>query len=160
MIVVSDSSVLIALSRIGHLGLLKSLYSKIMIPQAVYDEVVQAEEERPGSAEVLAADWIEVQQVTDRVAVTLLREQLDRGESEAIVLAIEAEAQALLIDEARGRRIAQAKGLAHIGTVGIVVLAKRQGLVDSATALLDELMAVGFRMDSRLYERAKALAEE
>ena len=160
MIVVSDSSVLIALSRIGHLGLLKSLYSKIMIPQAVYDEVVQAEEERPGSAEVLAADWIEVQQVTDRVAVTLLREQLDRGESEAIVLAIEAEAQALLIDEARGRRIAQARGLAHIGTVGIVVLAKRQGLVDSATALLDELMAVGFRMDSRLYERAKALAEE
>jgi uncharacterized protein len=151
MIVVSNSSPLIALSHIGQLALLRSLYSKLFIPQAVYDEVVRAEEDRPGSTEVFAAEWIEIQKVKDQTAVLLLREQLDQGESEAIVLALEAKAQVLLIDEARGRRIAQSRGLPHIGTVGVLVLAKRQGLIKSATSLLDELSAVGFRMSPQLY---------
>lgn len=160
MMVVSDSSPLIALSKIGQFELLKSLYTQLLIPQAVYNEVVKAENNRPGAAEVFSADWIEVQKVTDQTAVLLLREQLDQGESEAIVLALEAKAQVLLIDEARGRRIAQARGLADIGTVGVIVLAKRRGLIESATTLLDELSAVGFRMSAQLYQQAKKLAGE
>jgi len=160
MIVVSDSSPLIAFSQIGRLELLRSLYAQLLIPQAVYDEVVSAEKSRPGSAEVFAADWIKVQKVSDQTAVLLLREQLDQGESEAIVLALETKAEALLIDEARGRRIAQSRGLPHIGTVGVIVLAKRRGMIEAATALLDELSAVGFRMSPQLYRRAKDLAGE
>ncbi|HIK46895.1 MAG TPA: DUF3368 domain-containing protein, partial [Leptolyngbyaceae cyanobacterium M65_K2018_010] len=148
MLVVSNSSPLIALARLSHLDWLRSLYGEIWIPQAVYQEVVQAGKGREGSAAVDSAPWITVHTVQDEIAVDLLRDQLDRGESEAIVLAIEAQAQLLLIDEARGRRIAQSRGLTHIGTIGIVVLAKRQNLILSGTAILDQLIKIGFRMDS------------
>lgn len=159
MLVVSNSSPLIALARLSYLDLLQSLYNEIKIPQAVYQEVVQAGKGQEGSAAVDSAPWITVQTVKDVIAVDLLRDQLDRGESEAIVLALETQAQLLLIDESRGRRIAQSRGLTHIGTVGIVVLAKRQNLIQSGTIILDQLIKIGFRMDTSLYERAKALME-
>ena len=98
--------------------------------------------------------------IQDSIAVKLLQEQLDRGESEAIVLALEISAQLLLIDEARGRRIAQSRGITHIGTIGILILAKRQKLIPSGTLLLDQLSEIGFRMDSSLYKRAKNLMGE
>lgn len=160
MLVVSNSSPLIALARLSYLDLLQSLYSEILIPQAVYQEVVHAGKGREGAAAVDSAPWITVQTVQDTIAVDLLRDQLDRGESEAIVLALETQAQLLLIDEARGRRIAQSRGLTHIGTVGIIVLAKRQNLIQSGTPILDQLITIGFRMDTSLYKRAKALMEE
>lgn len=131
MLVVSNSSPLIALARLSYLDLLQALYGEIVIPQAVYQEVVQGGNGRAGSAAVQVAPWISTQTVRDTIAVDILREQLDRGESEAIVLALETQAQLLLIDEARGRRIAQSRRLTHIGTVGIIVLAKRRNLIPS-----------------------------
>jgi predicted nucleic acid-binding protein len=157
MLVVSNSSPLIALARLSYLDLLHSLYNEILIPQAVYQEVVQTGKGREGAAAVEAAPWITVQTVQDSVAVELLRDQLDRGESEAIVLAMEGKAQLLLIDEARGRRIAQSRGLTHVGTVGVIVLAKRKNLIPFGTTVLDQLIEIGFRMDASLYQRAKAL---
>lgn len=64
------------------------------------------------------------------------------------------------MDEARGRRIAQSKNLAHIGTVGILVLAKRQGLLSSITPALDQLITAGFRMNGDLRKTAQRLAGE
>jgi len=110
--------------------------------------------------EVEAADWIQVVNIHDRTATELLRERLDQGESEAIVLTIELEANLLLMDEARGRRVAQAQGLNQIGTVGILVLAKRKKLITAVTPLLDNLVASGFRMGEQLYHAAQELANE
>ena len=69
MLVVSNSSPLIALARLSHLDLLQSLYSEIQIPQAVYQEVVQAGKGREGSAAVDSASWISVQTVQDAIAL-------------------------------------------------------------------------------------------
>jgi len=160
MLVVSNSSPLIALARLAQLELLQALYDEVLIPSAVYQEVVQAGKGREDAVAVGSASWITVQTVQDTLAVDLLRDQLDQGESEAIVLALETKADLLLIDEARGRRIAQSRGLTHIGTVGIIVLAKRKKLIPSGTAMLDQLIDIGFRMDTPLYERAKALMQE
>ena len=160
MIVVADAGPLIALAQIGHFGLLESLYGRLRIPPAVRDEVAIPGRGRPGSAEVASAAWIEVFEPQDRTAVGLLRERLDLGESQAIVLAIELNADLLLMDEARGRRVAEARGLNKTGTVGTLIFAKRRGLIPAVAPLLDELLARGFRMSKELYRSAQALAGE
>jgi uncharacterized protein len=160
MTVVSNSSPLIALARIGQFELLRLLYQELLIPPAVRSEVVRFGEERIGAVELERADWIQTVAVSDRTAVELLRERLDLGESEAIILAIETKAQLLLIDEARGRRVAQTQGLNHLGPVGILVLSKRRGLVEAVTPLLNDLIAAGFRMNEELYRTALELAGE
>jgi predicted nucleic acid-binding protein len=87
MIVVSDTTPLIGLAIIGRFDLLHQLFDKIYIPQAVYDEAVVSSREQGGAkSEVVAADWIEVIQVADRLAVDVLLDELDLGEAEAIIV--------------------------------------------------------------------------
>ncbi len=151
MIVVANAGPCIALARIGHLQLLYSVYGRLHIPQAVYDEVVTWGHLRAGAREIASAEWVHLTQVRDPEAVQFLQERLDRGESEAVVLAIELKADILLIDEARGRRVAETRGLSTIGTLGTLVVAKSRGLIPSVTPLLAELRASGFRMSEKLY---------
>lgn len=160
MTVVANAGPLIALARIGHFALLRLLYNELYIPTAVRDEVVLFGETRPGAIELEVAEWIHIVTIGNQTAVQLLRERLDRGESEAIVLAIELEAELLLIDEARGRRVAQAQGLNYIGTVGVLIQARQNRLIAAVTPLLDELMASGFHMNEVLYRTAQELANE
>ena len=85
----TNAGPVIALARIGCLDLLQSLYGQLHIPPAVRDEVVTLERGRPGAEQVDTAAWIRTVDVRDVTAVQLLRERLDAGESEAIVLAIQ-----------------------------------------------------------------------
>lgn len=153
MIVVANAGPLIALAQIVHFTLLQQLYGELHIPPAVREEVVALGRGRPGAIEVSAANWIHVVEVRDTTAVQLLRDRLDAGESEAIVLAIEMNADLLLIDEGRGRRVAEARGLKKAGTVGTLVVAKKRGLIPAVAPLLDRLVAAGFRM-SDVYQMA------
>lgn len=160
MIVVANAGPLIALAQIGHFDLLRLLYGRLSIPPAVGDEVVASGRGRPGAGEVSTAVWIETVEVRDATAVQLLRERLDLGESQAIVLAIELNADLLLIDEARGRRVSEARGLNKSGTVGVLIVAKRRRLIAAVTPLLNGLQASGFRMSRELYRTARRLAGE
>lgn len=160
MIVVANAGPLIALAQIGQFQLLGQLYGRIHIPVGVQDEVVASGEGRAGAEDVAAASWIEVVKVQDGAAVALLRERLDLGESEAVALAMELEADLLLIDEARGRRIAEAHGIHKTGTLGTLLAAKARGLIPAVTPLLDALLSRGFRMDSELYDVVRQLAGE
>lgn len=89
MIVVSNATPLIALSKIDWLNLLPDLFGIIHIPQAVYDEVVIEAPERPGAAKVREAEWIRVQRPTDESRISYLRADLDPGEAEVLILAEE-----------------------------------------------------------------------
>jgi hypothetical protein len=86
--------------------------------------------------------------------------KLDLGESEAIALAEEISASQLLIDERAARKVAMARKLPLIGTVGILLLAKRRGLLDSVKDVLDEMKAQGMRISDRLYVQVLTLAQE
>lgn len=160
MIVIADSSPLILLARIGQLSMLSALYGKIIVPNAVYQETVWQEPTRPGAAEIGAVEWIAVEEVTDVLAVRMLRQQIGPVESEAIVLALQRKAELLLIDDAKGRRIAEAQGLSVAGTIGVLIQAKRLDLIPAVKPSLDALRETGLRMDRQLYEHAMRLCGE
>lgn len=160
MIVVANAGPLIALAQIGRLDLLPALYGKIHIPPPVRNEVIATGKERPGAAEVRTADWVRTIPVRDQTAVELLQERLDLGESAAIVLAIELQADLLLIDEARGRRVAETRGLRQTGTAGTLIAAKQRGLLPTVTPWLDALRFGGFHMSEELYQTVLVLSGE
>ncbi|RMG50529.1 MAG: DUF3368 domain-containing protein [Acidobacteria bacterium] len=145
---VADSSVLIALSRIGQLRLLQCRFADgVLIPDAVWDEVVETGGDRPGVSEVRAASWIQRRRVKDQDYVRLLRADLDAGEAEAIALAREEGAEVILLDEKEARRTARRLGIQVLGTVGLLIWARREGLIPSLRELLQTLQEEGgFRL--------------
>ena len=118
MSVVSNASPLISLARIGRLNLLHELYGQLLIPEAVWREVVVDGAGEPGAEEVAAAPWIRACAVTNTPLIAALRQELDAGEAEAITLALEAEAELLLMDERVGRETARHLGVRRIGVIG------------------------------------------
>lgn len=102
-IVVSNTTPLIALAWIRRLDLLPTLFTAVHIPEVVRDEI-KRKPQAAGVAELESSNWLTVKPVTNLIAVELLLDQLDEGESQAIVLAHELRADLLLMDERRGRR--------------------------------------------------------
>lgn len=151
MTVVCNSTPLIALSRIGRLELLKEYFGEVYIPQEVYNEVVTRGGGLFGAKEVASVDWIKVKEVTNRIAVDSLSTNLDRGESEAVVLAKERNVL-LVIDDSEGRKIAESLGLKITGTIGLLLLAAEDSKLDLKKSI-DDLMAVGFRLSEKEYKR-------
>jgi predicted nucleic acid-binding protein len=159
VIVVSDAGPLIYLGAVGQLGLLRALFSRVVVPEAVWREVVEAGVDRPGAAATRAAVWIEVLQADER-AVAPLRVRLDPGEAEALVLASDIHADLLLIDDFAGRQMAAELGLTIIGTLGVLIRAKRAGLLPAVRPVVDAIVALGFHATPDLMARVAALAGE
>ncbi len=160
MIVVSDTSPINNLAAIGQLGLLQQLYGNIIIPPAVYQELLNAGTTDPGAIAVQTLDWIQTRSVTNIALFQTLQNNLDIGEAEAITLAVELNADRLLIDERQGRNEAIQLGLQVTGLLGILLAAKRQGLIPLVQPLLDDLIAQGFWMREELYAEVLLLAGE
>jgi len=157
LIVVSDSSPILNLGLIGHLHLLASLYREVLIPPAVYQELRRSVRDEH-LVDLGSNPWITVVSAQNQEHVRELSDQLDAGEAEAIVLALEKRADLLLVDERRARRVAAALGLRVTGLLGILVEAQRAGLVERVKPVLDDLIArAGFWIGADLY--AKVLAE-
>lgn len=146
---VADSGPIIAFARIGRLNLLRQVAGELVIPHAVYEELTGTGHERPGAAEVARGDWIQRRIVGDHAMVAQLPHVLHAGEREAIVLAEELQAP-LLIDEQRGRNMAIARGVTVLGSLRILIEAKRRGLIDRAQPVLDAMLAAGYWIDEEL----------
>jgi len=150
--VVSNSTPLIALSRIKRFHLLRELFSEVRIPSAVYEEVVSAGDGRAGGLEVENAQWIIHHQVKNKDLVAFLRISLDAGEAEAIALAKEIDADLVLLDDNDGRNVAGSVGISFTGTIGIL-LRYYQGYPSEFKEALDELLAQGFRLSKTEYHK-------
>lgn len=142
LLTVSDTSALSALARMGWLDWLRECWQRVAVPEAVWQELADIGDDAGRDALLTARNegWLTVHIASDRPLVESLSVHLDPGESEAIALAVELHANALLIDEMDGREAARKLGLATTGTLGIVIWAKRQGLVNSADQAVEALV--------------------
>jgi len=145
---VTDSTCLIGLARIGQLSLLRSVFAALFAPPAVQAEFG------------VSVDWLIVRSVSDMRVTTALRTQLDEGEAQVIALAMELDDVFVVLDDKKARRIARQMGLRVIGTLGILLLAKRKGVVTELKPLLNALQQVGFYMTDELYQETLRLAGE
>ncbi len=139
MIVVSDTTAITSLLQINRCDLLARLYGEVFIPTAVRDELVATHANLP--------EFLCVRSVRQTAEVERLHLELDLGEAEAITLAKELAADLLLIDETEGRRIAVSEGVKIIGLLGVLVQARRNGLLKSVRDATSELESTaGFRV--------------
>lgn len=153
MIVVSDTSVITSLIQIGHTELLRELHGTVLIPRAVHLELLRTHAIIPA--------FFDVRGVANRARVADLEAELDLGEAEAIVLAKEANADLLLIDEKLGRQVALREGLRIAGLMGLVVEAKQRNLIGSVRDLVRRLETeAGFRVSNAVKTEAFSLAGE
>ncbi len=161
MIIISNTSPVINLAMIGQIQLLQTIYRRIIIPEAVYHEIVIDGAGQPGAREVETESWIQKDKINNTALVKSLQGELDAGEAEAIALAIEKNANLLLIDERIGRRIAARFGVKFIGVLGIIIHAKQKGHIEFVKPLMDRLIVdAGFWINISLYENILSIAGE
>ena len=145
MIAVADASPLIGLSKVGRLSLLRTLYGEVLLPPQVYADVVVQGRGRAGARAVrnaVAAGWLRVVAVEDPALVPPAFAGM--GEGEAIGLAIERQADVLLLDDRAARNAATRLGLRWLTTGGILLDARRAGAVRRVKPILDRMQAKGF----------------
>lgn len=153
MIVVSDTTAITSLLKINQATLLSDLFREVCIPAAVRDELLKYHSIIPA--------FLQVRPVVNATAISLLVADLDRGEAEAIVLAEEIRADALLIDEKQGRAIAERRGLRCLGLAGALLMAKQNQIIPSLAAILQSLeQDANFYLDESLKKSLLVRANE
>jgi len=161
---VSDSSTLIHLSVLGRLGLLQEFYGHVLIPPAVWKEVVEEGQGRAGAAEVadaVQAGWLHIVTPTNEAVLRLLKRDLDDGEAETIALAVERQAVIVFLDETEARKIAEIYSLRKTGVIGLLVRAVAEGTCPSLRQELDRLRHnSGFGISEELYRQVLAAVGE
>jgi hypothetical protein len=158
MIIIADSSPLIALALIEKLNLLEQLYKELYFPAAVFKEV--AETEKPFAKELQLFLHGKVKNVENILAVEMLSGDIGAGEAEAIVLSLEQKPSAVLIDDLKARRFAKMNGLDVIGTMGILLKAKKAGLIQKIKPLIATLLLKDIRISSKIIEITLQAARE
>ena len=137
MIVVSDTSPITNLLKIGRINLLRDLFETVIIPEAVFREINAIELQR---TEIQKYSWIRVAKLENHQLFDELIKKVDSGEAEAISLSVELSATLLLIDESDGRLEAERIGLEVTGLIGVLIRAKDKGLIEQVAPELIKLV--------------------
>jgi predicted nucleic acid-binding protein len=158
-LVVVNTTPIIALSLIGELDLLRSLYNQLVVPSAVEAEVLAGGRGGIGSSELREASWLRIASLQDPRRAELLVD-LDRGEAEVLALAQELNADLVIMDERLGRLHARRLGLTLTGTMGVLLRAKQLGHVKAVAPLIGRLRQGGIHLSDELVTEALMLADE
>lgn len=150
MIIVSDTSPISALIKLKLTDLLPKIFGNVVIPSAVRNELTQLENQGFELANLWTADWLLIRSPEDQAMVQNLSLELDSGEIEAIVLAKEMNAKFLLIDEKKGRLVAQRLEIPILGLLGVILLGKRLGHIEQIRPIMIGLKKTGFRVSDSL----------
>jgi len=155
MIVVSDATLLISLLKINQLNLLEKLFGNVKIPEGVYEELTVNPLYQEEAEHIKHSSFIEIIEVKDTKSISIFRKAtgLDKGESEAIVLAEEIHADLLLVDERKARQVAKKMGITIAGTLGVLLSAYEADMLTSEKVIgcLHNMKTSGRRISDVLY---------
>ena len=155
--VISNTTPLIALSEIGKIHILRDLYGEIMIPQGVLDEL----KTEPGYSEIRNnTDWVHVKDISDYSQKKMFTARLHKGEVETILLALEEEADLIILDDLLARKTAKYLDIPLTGTIGTIVKAKKAGYISNASHIIDQLIANGLYITDKVKQIALIEAGE
>lgn len=156
MIVVSDTTPLISLLKIGRIDLLENLFGQVLIPQAVFDELTADERFQREADQIRRKRFMKVRAVQNPESADILKRAtgLDRGESEAIVLTDELHADLLLMDEAKGRAVSFQMGFKIMGTIGVLMAAYEENelTAEEVRACVQGLQRAGRHISQKHYQ--------
>lgn len=139
IIVIADTSCLIALSKIEAIDLLEKLYQEVYITEEIAKEFGDK-----------LPNWIKIERVRNQRYQQLLDLYLDPGEASAIAFALDLKNVLLILDDLKGRKEAERLGLTFTGTLGILFKAKKQGFVEELKPFIENLKIVGFRISKNI----------
>jgi predicted nucleic acid-binding protein len=161
-IVISNTTPIISFMKIKGLHILRGIFSEVIISKGVYDELTAKVFLKEEINMINNCGFIKIREVKNEFAVKLIQKQLslDLGESESIVLTNEIKANILIMDERKGRKIAQSMGLNITGTLGVILQAKNKGIIDEVKPFLDKLIENNIRISEKLYKDTLISANE
>jgi predicted nucleic acid-binding protein len=153
--VVSNSSPIIHLNKMGYIHLLEDIYQKVHITDCVYEECTggsfESEEILKEIEDIKKASFLEVNSIKNKHLFLAFKEFVDEGEASAIVLAIEKEAELLLLDDRDARNLADVYNLEYTGTIGVLLKSRELGFIDrSVPDILDHLKSTGFYLNEKV----------
>ncbi len=153
MLVISNTSPVMNLAIVGQLELLQKRFNEVIIPEAVVEEL-KLDTDYSGTDKIrdaISAGWIRVEKVKNIQLTQALKRELDNGEAEAIALALQLKVTEILMDEREGRSVAKTMGLKPIGVLGILLQAKKDGVIVSVKEILEKLKnEAGFYITEQL----------
>jgi len=148
-VIISDTSCLVLLNKIEELNLLHRLYGTVSITKEVATEYGKA-----------LPEWIQLKSSSDEAYKKILRASVDEGEASAIALALENSDALLILDDLKARKYAEKLGLKIIGTIGVLIDAKRSGYLSSIKPSLKKIRHTNFRLTVELEKLALQKAGE
>lgn len=157
MILVADSSALVALSICGELELLEQLFGVVKVPAAVFHEVTVGNKAESDALKEFLEGKVEV---VDTSNFVYLDGYADLGETEAMLLYKQLSADWLLIDDRHGRQVAGINQIQIVGSLGVLLKAKQRGLITALKPKLDLLINSKIYISAELQRTILELAGE
>ncbi len=148
MIIIADSSPLITLATVDMLELLEEYFEEVYVPYTVFNEVTSCD--KPFSEKLKKYLCDKVLKVENQYMVSILNEKIDLGEAEAIALAFEKKSDFIILDDLKARKTAIKNGLNVIGTLGLLLNAKKEGRISSLKELIEIFMKNDIRISQEL----------
>ncbi len=154
--IIFNSSPLINLAKTNSLYLIKELFGQIVIPSAVRTEVIDQardKDESSGIKDLIENNIIVTKDVENKTLIKTLQSHLDFGESEVIALALELDADLIVIDEMEARETADSLEINKTGFLGVIIKAHNKDIIDSGICLIDNAIEQGFYISDSLYDK-------
>ncbi len=156
--IISNTTPILSLLKINKLDLLKELYKKVTVPNAVFQEIENGKEKQYYQ-DLSLLPWIEIAEIKNPESRAYFTD-LDSGEAEVLILAKEQHADLVIMDEIMGRKFAKQLELNLTGTIGILLKAKEKGLINSVSELLAELTKKGTWLNPKLISSIRKLSKD